>query len=363
MDDLKEIRVLIAEDDYLASEKIKEVVESIGYTVVGEAVDGLEAVEMTKALRPDVVLMDIKMPGIDGLEATRQIQAQCPTPVVVLTAYQSSELVDQASAAGVGAYLVKPPNARYLARTVAIARARFHDMMALRRLNAELQAEIEERKQAEAQLRSLLEEKQVLLKEVHHRVKNNLAVISSLLNIQTNAIEDEQARAALQESQARIRAMARLHEQLYKSRDLARIEMNHYIHSLADRLRQSYGAYRVSLKIGPGNVTLGINIAVPCGLIINELISNAMKYAFPAGVEGEILVEFNLLNEKLYQLIISDNGVGLPSGVNWEETQSLGLQLVYLLTQQIDGSIETVPTVPASADRPGTTFTITFPAE
>jgi len=139
MNQHEQVRVLIAEDDYLASKTIEEAVESIGFTVVGEAVNGQEAVEMTEFLRPDVVLMDVNMPDMDGLEATRQIQEQCPTPVVVLTAYQTRELVDQAASAGVGAYLVKPPDAAQVQRAVTVAMARFADMMELRRLNAELQ--------------------------------------------------------------------------------------------------------------------------------------------------------------------------------------------------------------------------------
>jgi len=112
MSNQQDVRVLIVEDDYLNSEMLKGLLEEIWYTIVGEAADGLEAVEMTQSLRPDVVLMDIKMPDMDGLEATRLIQERCPTPVVVVTAYEMSELVEEASAAGVGAYLVKPPSAR-----------------------------------------------------------------------------------------------------------------------------------------------------------------------------------------------------------------------------------------------------------
>ena len=140
MSNRQDVRVLIAEDDYLNSEMLKGLLEEIWYTVIGEAADGLETVEMTQSLQPDVVLMDIKMPDMDGLEATRLIFERCPTPVVVLTAYETPELVEEASAVGVGAYLVKPPNAREMERAITIAIARFDDLMELRRLNAELQA-------------------------------------------------------------------------------------------------------------------------------------------------------------------------------------------------------------------------------
>ncbi len=135
------VRVLIAEDDYLVARMINGVVEAIGYRVVGEASDGREAVALTQALQPDVVLMDINMPELDGLEATRLIYEQCPTPVVVLTAYETPELVNQASSVGVGAYLVKPPNPREMARAITIALARFEDMIALRQMNNKLQTQ------------------------------------------------------------------------------------------------------------------------------------------------------------------------------------------------------------------------------
>jgi AmiR/NasT family two-component response regulator len=156
MSNQQDVRVLIAEDDYLNCEMIRGLLEEIWYTVVGEAADGLEAVEMTQSLQPDVVLMDIKMPDIDGLEATRLIFERCPTPVVVLTAYEAQELVEEASAVGVGAYLVKPPNAREMERAITIAIARFDDLMELRRLNAELQAGNEARERLILELQDAL---------------------------------------------------------------------------------------------------------------------------------------------------------------------------------------------------------------
>jgi len=144
MRDPHDIRVLVAEDDYLARQMIKETLREIGYTVVGKAVDGRQAVEMTAQLagtptQPDIILMDIKMPDMDGIEAARLIQERCPTPVVVLTAYETSELVAEASAAGVGAYLVKPPEVKEMERAITIALARFDDMVTLRESNRRLE--------------------------------------------------------------------------------------------------------------------------------------------------------------------------------------------------------------------------------
>jgi two-component system cell cycle sensor histidine kinase/response regulator CckA len=146
------VRVLIAENDYLVSEMVRALLEELDYVVIGEAADGIEAIEMTQSLNPDVILMDIRMPDMDGLEATRRIQERRPTPVVVLTAYETEELVTEASAAGVGAYLVKPPEAREVARAITIAIARFDDMMALRQSNQRLEITLAELKAAQGQL-------------------------------------------------------------------------------------------------------------------------------------------------------------------------------------------------------------------
>jgi AmiR/NasT family two-component response regulator len=156
----RDVRVLIAEDDYLIAQEIRELLQSAAYMVVGEAGDGCQAVEMTAHLadtpmQPDVILMDIRMPNMNGIEATREINARCPTPVVVLTAYETRGLVEEASAAGVGAYLTKPPTLSELERSVAVAMARFQDMMALRRLNAELDVRNQALLEAMAQVRML----------------------------------------------------------------------------------------------------------------------------------------------------------------------------------------------------------------
>lgn len=140
----KDIRALIVEDDTLVGEMIQGLLEEIGYTVIGKAVDGIQAIALTKTLQPDVILMDIEMPEMDGIEATRHIYENCPVPVVMVTAHETPELVEKASAAGAGAYLIKPPNVREMERAVTVAMARFEDMMELRRLNAELQARNED---------------------------------------------------------------------------------------------------------------------------------------------------------------------------------------------------------------------------
>ncbi len=134
----KSFRIVIAEDETLVSEMIEGMLHDLGHTVVGKAMDGRQATALTQQLQPDAVIMDIKMPDIDGLEAARQISTSCPTPVIVLTAFETPEMVEEASAAGISAYLTKPPNAREMERALTLAIARYHDLVALRRANAEL---------------------------------------------------------------------------------------------------------------------------------------------------------------------------------------------------------------------------------
>jgi two-component sensor histidine kinase len=227
---------------------------------------------------------------------------------------------------------------------------------------------------AEEQIKLSLQEKEVLLKEIHHRVKNNLQVISSLLSLQSKGVEDQSALELFRESRDRIRSMALIHEKLYRSQDLARIDFSEYIRSLAAYLVRSYrgSSGPVALKVNADDVLLGIDTAVPCGLIINELISNSLKHAFPpngdkpAAVdalvdaptvkEGEIRVE--LCSDQDHQqqltLIVGDNGVGFPEGLDFRETESLGMQLVNTLVGQLDGTVELYC-------NGGTQFKITFP--
>ncbi len=215
---------------------------------------------------------------------------------------------------------------------------------------------ITERKRAEAQIAASLKEKEVLLKEIHHRVKNNLQVISSLLNLQAVGVKDERILELLRESQNRIRSMALIHERLYKSENLARIDFGEYLRSLVGFLARSYSIPDVEVKIHVKSISLSVNTAIPCGLIVNELVSNALKYAFPGGIAGQVDVSLTLMNDTSGVLSVADNGVGFPQEIDFRSTKTLGLQLINTLTMQINGSIELI------RDQ-GTTFSITFPLE
>jgi len=205
-----------------------------------------------------------------------------------------------------------------------------------------LARDITDRKKAEEQIRTSLKEKEVLLKEIHHRVKNNLQIVSSLLYLQSRKTNDQQVLSVLRESQTRVRSMALIHEKLYQCDDLANINLGDYIRSLTSYLFNSYGvaSHMVKLAIHVDSAPLGLDRAIPCGLIINELVSNALKYAFPDGRRGEIVVDLARNGDGKLILTVKDDGVGLPKGMDITDTPSLGLQLVTTLVKQLDGTLE-----------------------
>ena len=214
--------------------------------------------------------------------------------------------------------------------------------------------DVTERKSANDKLKNALNEKEMLLKEVYHRVKNNLQVVSSLINLQAKNVSNEATLELLKQSADRIKAMALLHEKLYQSKDLTRIDFNEYIHSLVDHLLFSYGGHSGKIKISMSidEVFFDVDTAIPCGLIINELLSNALQHAFPDDRHGEIGITFTQdLGE--FILVITDNGIGFPTDLDYKKSASLGLQLVATLTNQLNGHM-------ALDQTDGSTFTIRF---
>jgi two-component sensor histidine kinase len=223
-------------------------------------------------------------------------------------------------------------------------------------LYEQAQREIAVRRRAEEHLTSSLAEKEVLLKEIHHRVKNNLQVISSLLYLQSKQIRDQDTLEMFVESQQRVRSMALVHERLYQSDNLARVDCADYVRDLVSYLHHSYGARSrlVKLSIDVVDMSMPIDTAVPFGLIVNELTSNALKHAFPDGREGEIAIRLDMVDGCQWSLVVSDNGTGLPEGLDVQNPKTLGLQLVKTLTAQMNGTIDL-------EQKDGTSFRITFP--
>ena len=215
--------------------------------------------------------------------------------------------------------------------------------------------DITDYKKAEQKIKATLVEREVLLKDNHHRVKNNLQIISRMLNQQSGKITDKKVLEIFRETQNRVESMALIHEKLYQSKDMTRIDFADYIQAVASHLFPQYNVDPsvIKQKIDAHDVFMGINTAIPCSLIINELLSNCLKHAFPAGKEGEIRIDLRSDANKKFTLIVSDNGVGFPEDLDFRNTETVGLQLVCTLVEQLEGTIE--------LDRHGgTEFEITF---
>jgi PAS domain S-box-containing protein len=201
--------------------------------------------------------------------------------------------------------------------------------------------DISDRKHKEESIQTALKEKDILLGEIHHRVKNNLQIVYSLLDLQSTSITDPVSLGLMRESQNRVRSMALIHQTLYESKDFARVDFGRFLDTLVPTLISSYGVTvaRINLAIDAMDVQLPINAAIPCGLVVNELISNALKHAFPDGRAGEIRIQLAHESVEHVLLTVSDNGVGIRGDLDLEQTSTLGLQLVTLLVDQLAGEL------------------------
>lgn len=215
--------------------------------------------------------------------------------------------------------------------------------------------DITERRRAEEQITAALAEKEALLKEIHHRVKNNLQVVVSLLHLQSEHVKDPTSHGIFLDSESRVKSMALMHEKLYRSKDLSSIHVSDYIETLARDLTRSYRltSSAVSLELRVDDLVLGMDSAIHCGLLVNELVSNALKHAFPGGRTGRVVVELTRVADAHYLLVVRDDGVGLSTQTDGAKTDTLGLQLVHTLAEHLDGRV----TVRSG---PGTEFQIHF---
>ena len=322
----------------------------------------------------DVVITDYQLQWADGLWILHQcLQSYPDIPVIMFTDSGSEEVAVEGMKAGLSDYVLKSHPTR-LAITVQeslekaqLQRAQREAEAALKHakdtlertveertaelnaLTAELRADIAQRQQIEQELRdsrarlqAALQEKEVLLAEVYHRIKNNLQIISSLLDLQAETVADPQVRALFEDSQQRIQAVALLHESLSQTKNMARIPAAEYVNRLSTQVFQAYAppGDRVTLKIQADPIWIDVRNAVPCGLLVNELLSNSLKYAFPGDQGGEITITLRATSEGQMVLIVRDTGVGFPASLDFRHTDSLGLQLVCLLTKQLGGTIE-----------------------
>ncbi|HEV3205018.1 MAG TPA: histidine kinase dimerization/phosphoacceptor domain -containing protein [Gemmataceae bacterium] len=321
------LRVLIVEDQPVDAELMLLELRRADYEPDWRRVE-TEADFLTQ-LDPglDIILADYNLPQFSALRALDLLPARAPdTPFIVVTGSISEEVAVECMKQGATDYLLKD---RLIRLGQAVTRA-----LEQKRLRFE-------RKRAEEQIKASLKEKEVLLREIHHRVKNNLQIISSLLQLQSAYVESKHDLRIFRESQNRIKSMALIHQKLYQSQDLAKINLAEYIRSLARHLFQSFGidSEAISLEISAQEVALGIDTAVPCGLIINELITNSLIHAFPAQ-KGRISIDFHRNQDNKFSLTVGDNGVGFPKTIDVRNPQSLGWQLIGALADQLGATVD-----------------------
>jgi len=240
-------------------------------------------------------------------------------------------------------------------RRVEISSAVTHNSIGQIKIIVQL-LDITERKEAEARIGQSLKEKEVMLREIHHRVKNNMQIIASLLSLQSRHISDARALELFRDSENRVRSMALVHEKLYRSDDMAHVDFGRYIDDLGTHLYQAYrpDPALITYRSRVADMYVAMETAVPCGLIVNELLSNAIKHAFPDGRNGTVSVDLRRDRDRgVFMLIVSDNGIGFPDDVDFQHTETLGLQMVNLLVDQIDGTM-------TLEKEHGTTVTIVF---
>ncbi len=415
--DLKDHNILIVDDNPTNLSVIVDYLENFNLTVLVSQ-DGESSLKRAKYAKPSLILMDVLMTGIDGYETCRRLKNEPETqdiPIIFMTALSSIE--DKVKGFDVGAvdFIIKPiqpeevlariklhlqlrhmTNAQTIQNEILLAEIeqrkaiqerlsqsnqkleqevgdRMKAQQDLKKLNEnlehivakrtlllaksnhQLKLEVLERQQAEKQLTSSLEEKEVLLKEIYHRVKNNLLVVSSLLELQTNYVEDPSIIKMLKNSQGRIHSMALVHEQLYNSHNLQEIDLSVYVKALLSKIFDSHSHHEklIKLVVDAEKINLNLETAHSCGLIINELVTNAIEHAFEGKDKGIIWLTLQRQADGSIVLNIRDDGIGIAEDFDFQRAKSLGLRLVRILTRQLEGEIE----IDSSK---GTCFKMTF---
>jgi two-component sensor histidine kinase len=314
---------------------------------VRPALSGEIALKAVEADIPDLILLDIMMPGMNGFEVCEKLKSDARTrdvPVLFISALNETEDKVMGFQAGGVDYITKPFNAGEVLARVETHLALRNLQIKIQKQNQQLLDEIEERKEAESRVQQALQEKEVLLKEIHHRVKNNMQTISALLTLQANEEKDEKINKIVSVSKARIETMAMIHEMLYKSRSLAEIEFGSYLENLVDKITTALvlDPDKINIIIKAEQVMLSHDQAIPCALSVTEILSNAIEHAFPDGRSGEIIIEVKLSGNDDVWVSVSDNGVGFDEEADKAgKKSSLGLSLAdSLVTNQLNGRFE-----------------------
>ena len=352
------INILLVDDEARNLDALEAILESPEYRLF-RAQSANEALLALLAYDFAVIVLDIRMPEVNGYELAQMIKQRKKNqhlPIIFLTAYlQDDRDILEGYGAGAVDYLNKPINPLILKSKVGIFVDLFRKTRELARLNEIMESEIEERV---AQIRASLREKETLLKEIHHRVKNNMQIISSLLSLQADRAGAGETQLHLRDVRDRVHSMALVHEKLYQSENLASVQIADYTRMLMDDLLCAYasGERKVQLRFDLDAAALPVDLAISFGLILNELATNALKHAFRGRNNGEIHVELQTGSGGESRLRFADNGRGFAAPLTWDHVDSYGLSLVRLLTRQLGGHIE-------MRSGPGTTFELNFKSQ
>jgi two-component sensor histidine kinase len=336
--------ILIVDDTPENLTMLTQMLTKQGYQVA-PAIDGRIALNAVRKAAPDLILLDIMMPGIDGYEVCRQLKADKQTrdiPVIFLSAL--GEAMNKVKAFSVGGvdYITKPFQVQEVLARVYTHLALRNVQKRLQTQNTQLQQEIAERKIIEVRLKTALSEREVLLQEIQHRTEASLNVICSMLKLQASMVTEEQTVQLFTDLETRIRVMALVHQKLYQTENLAQIDLKGYIYDLAILLYRTYkvNADLIMLKPKLESAIVSTDTAILCGLLLNELLSNCMRHAFPGGKQGEIRLELRTLETEEIELCIGDNGVGLPQDFDANKNGLFGLQLIRSIEQShLQGTI------------------------
>jgi two-component sensor histidine kinase/DNA-binding response OmpR family regulator len=396
------ITILIVGDDPANLRELEKTLQAHRYRALF-AHDGANGLEHAVHDQPDLILMDAMMPGMDGFETCRRLKEKKKTrdiPVILMTVNTEKDTIVKGFAAGAVDYITKPilgeevtarisphlllnsVKKKLKSSNIQIGqeieyRRRFEttlkkhkeqlekrvtqqaaelgssdemlceieqsNLKEAERMRRALLSILEDEKLAKKKVEASLQEKQVLLREIHHRVKNNLQIVSSLLQLQAGHTKDEQTIRMFNESQMQIRTMAMVHEKLYQNENMSMVDFGDFVKSITDNLFQFYphGLGQIRFTVEIDNIFMSIDKAIPCGMIINELVSNSFKYGFPEESKGEIGIKMKSKAQNEFELTVYDNGTGIPESVDYRNTETLGLHLVTILTEdQLQGQIK-----------------------
>lgn len=353
--------LLVVDDSKASLLLLTQILAGKGYHVL-PASDAIMALYNLEHREVDLIILDVQMPQTDGFTLCGQIkevEEWAEIPIIFISSL--TDVKDKVTAFQLGGsdYITKPFHPEEVLARVS-NQLHIKDLeWKLKESNKNLEETIKTRtnelQKTNTQLKKSLKEKEVLIQEIHHRVKNNMAIISAFLNLQSQYILNEQDQQLFKESQDRIRTMSLVHEELYKSKDFTKIDLEEYVTNLVSNLCYSYTVDHLSvgISIEIEGISLNMDTTLPLGLIINELVTNSLKYAFKESKKGAISIKIIPKGKKKYLMELYDNGIGLPDDFDISESPSLGLQIVNNLIRQIDGTLSWQNT-------DGTGFTITF---